>query len=1684
MTLNNIKNSPNKAKKRKRHLHETTEVLEKSVCVLKAEDSGLEKVINVNSSLQGNSVLEINPDSLKDSPTQGLASRKKRKKKKKRHNLEGETLCVIPEQKNPSLSCKDSQNTSNEKSEFLKKSAYVSTIEKEKKGSIMDLDSGLLSQGSNVVKTATETTNDPLVQGLLKRKRQRRKKNRQKKRHGSKQETLCEIRQLQDELPSGDNNQNTSCEKTEVLEKLEYISTAEGKGQGFIVDVNCGSQGKSVLEMVTETAKVPAAQKPRKRNRRKKRQDSKGETLHLNELPSCDNDQNMSCEKTELLEKSVHISTAEDKSQGSVVDVNYGSQRKSVLEMVTETAKEPAAQEPRKRSRRKKRHDSKQETLHVNELPSCDNNQNMSCEKTEVLEKSVHVSTAEDKGQGSIVDVNCGSHGKSVLEMVAETAKEPAAQESRKKNRLKKRHDSKGETLHLNELPSCDNNQNTSCEKTEVLEKLAHISTAEDTGQGFIVDVNCGSQGKSVLEMVMETAKEPAAQGTSCEIRQHQNKLPSCGNNQNSSCGKTEVLENSAHISMDEDKGQGSVVDLNCGSQGKSALEMVMETAKEPAAQEPRKRKRRKKRHASKGETLHVNELPSRDNNYNMSCEKTEVLEKLAHISMAEDKGQGFIVDVNCGSQGKSVLKMVMETAKEPAAQGTLCEIRQHQNELPSCGNNQNSSCEKTEVLENISAAEDKGQGFVVDLNCGSQVKSAPEMVMETANEPAAQEPRKRKRRKKRHASKGETLHVNELPSCDNNHNMSCEKTEVLEKLAHISTAEDKGQGFIVDVNCGSQGKSVLEMVTETAKEPAAQGTLCEVRQHQNELPSCGNNQNSSCEKTEVLENSAHISTAEDKGQGSVVDLNCGSQGKSALEMVTETAKELAAQEPRKRKRRKKRHASKGETLHINELPSTDNNQNMSCEKTEVLEKLAHISTAEDKGLGSIVDVNCGSHGKEMVTETAREPAAQETLCEIRQHQNVLPSCVNNQNTSCEKTEVLEKGKSVLQMVAETAKEPAAQEPRERNWWKKRHDSKGETLHLNELPSCDNNQNMSCEKTEVLEKSAHILTAEDKGQGSIVDVNCGSQWKSVVEMVTETAREPAAQETLCEIRQHQNELPSCDNNQNTLCEKTEVLEKGKSVLEMVAETAKVPAAQEPRERNRLQKRHDSKGETLCVILEQKNSSASCEDRQYTEQEKSDVLEKSGVLTIEGEGQGSIMDAKSSLLCQGNSVLELGTELTKDPMQHLEGKEQGEKKHRQKENHDSKGETSYVILKQKNSSSSCEDSQDTKHEKSEVLEKSACVLAVGGKGQGSTMANSNVLEIDTEIAEDPPSQLVKGRKQGEKKNRHEMGHDSEGETLSVIPGQKNSSPSCESSQNASALAVCDMVVEIGEKSEEKLEKVLAVSSTSSEVEMIASAVSSCLSVSKESSDIEVSHSLGIKASIGASRRKLLVLDVNGLLADVIWRSRVERKPDIWIAGRAIFKRPFCDDFLRFCFENFDVGVWSSRSKKYLYKLTDYLLADMSPKLLFCWDASRCTDSGSRTLENRQKPLVFKELKKIWEKAEPNLPWEVGDYDESNTLLLDDSPYKALLNPAHTAVFPFSYTYQSKDDNSLGPGGALRVYIENLAAAENVQKYVQEHPFGQQAINETSSFWPLYKDILNKIAIPTKAIDETHKQESGT
>ncbi|KAF8661787.1 hypothetical protein HU200_056742 [Digitaria exilis] len=228
-----------------------------------------------------------------------------------------------------------------------------------------------------------------------------------------------------------------------------------------------------------------------------------------------------------------------------------------------------------------------------------------------------------------------------------------------------------------------------------------------------------------------------------------------------------------------------------------------------------------------------------------------------------------------------------------------------------------------------------------------------------------------------------------------------------------------------------------------------------------------------------------------------------------------------------------------------------------------------------------------------------------------------------------------------------------------------------------------------------------------------------------------------------------------------------------------------------------------------------------------------------------------------------------------------------------------------------------------------------------------------------------------------------------------------------------------------------------------------------------------------------RKKLLILDLNGLLADINQDFRNADKAHGKVRGKLVFRRPYCEDFLRFCFQNFELGIWSSRKRENVTSVVDIVLKRLKHYLLFCWDMSHCTVTGRNTIDNKHKPLVLKELKKLWNKEEPTLPWEQGEFSPSNTLLVDDSPYKALCNPPNTSIFPQPYSYRNeKDDCSLGPGGDLRIYLERIAAADDVQNFVRDNPFGQKPITESDPNWNFYVQIVDKVE--KQVTDKVEKQ----
>ncbi|KAL2487250.1 Haloacid dehalogenase-like hydrolase (HAD) superfamily protein [Abeliophyllum distichum] len=221
-----------------------------------------------------------------------------------------------------------------------------------------------------------------------------------------------------------------------------------------------------------------------------------------------------------------------------------------------------------------------------------------------------------------------------------------------------------------------------------------------------------------------------------------------------------------------------------------------------------------------------------------------------------------------------------------------------------------------------------------------------------------------------------------------------------------------------------------------------------------------------------------------------------------------------------------------------------------------------------------------------------------------------------------------------------------------------------------------------------------------------------------------------------------------------------------------------------------------------------------------------------------------------------------------------------------------------------------------------------------------------------------------------------------------------------------------------------------------------------------------------------KKKLLVLCLGGLLAHRVHDKEKHTvrglKPDVTCGNFLVFKRPFCTEFMKFCFDRFEVGLWSSAEGHNIDAALSCITgAGIENKLAFVWSQDECKKSGFSCLEKREKPLFLKNLKDLWKNEYRSLPWEKGQYSSSNTLLIDNEPHTCLLNPPDTAIFPQPYKKQDSKDTFLGPNGELRGFLEGLADADDVPTYVKEHRIGQPAITPSHPDWNKYVKIVRRL-----------------
>lgn len=129
------------------------------------------------------------------------------------------------------------------------------------------------------------------------------------------------------------------------------------------------------------------------------------------------------------------------------------------------------------------------------------------------------------------------------------------------------------------------------------------------------------------------------------------------------------------------------------------------------------------------------------------------------------------------------------------------------------------------------------------------------------------------------------------------------------------------------------------------------------------------------------------------------------------------------------------------------------------------------------------------------------------------------------------------------------------------------------------------------------------------------------------------------------------------------------------------------------------------------------------------------------------------------------------------------------------------------------------------------------------------------------------------------------------------------------------------------------------------------------------------------------RRLLILDVNGTIADFTHKRRPGVKPDAKLRSKYIYERPHLREFLSRVTEHYDVAVWTSSIGPNAEAAVDYLFKRHN--LAFVYSRNQCVKlpgPGYRTI---------KDLRRVWS--------SFPHYDRRNTTVLDDSEEKLALQP---------------------------------------------------------------------------------------
>ncbi|RDW70255.1 hypothetical protein BP5796_08652 [Coleophoma crateriformis] len=182
--------------------------------------------------------------------------------------------------------------------------------------------------------------------------------------------------------------------------------------------------------------------------------------------------------------------------------------------------------------------------------------------------------------------------------------------------------------------------------------------------------------------------------------------------------------------------------------------------------------------------------------------------------------------------------------------------------------------------------------------------------------------------------------------------------------------------------------------------------------------------------------------------------------------------------------------------------------------------------------------------------------------------------------------------------------------------------------------------------------------------------------------------------------------------------------------------------------------------------------------------------------------------------------------------------------------------------------------------------------------------------------------------------------------------------------------------------------------------------------------------------------MVIIDLNGTILH-----RPSRNPTKFI------ERPNARRFLKYCVDTFTVVIWSSAREENVESMCKaFLTGELKDRVLACWGRDKFDLTPA---DYNARVQCYKRLTKLWNhedimRSHPNFK-SGGRWDQTNTVLIDDSMEKARSEPFNLVQLPEF----SGNENELGnilP--QVHDYINWLSCHNDVSSCIKAKPFKAQ------------------------------------